>query len=123
MDLKMRLDLIRFYYMSNNSPIGALRKYKKENKLKKNLCNLSSIVKLKQKFKKHILCMIYWSVGRKSLLCEQIPAAKEVIGATSNENQSASIRKVSRSTGVPSANVHRIMRKCIGLDPYKLQML
>ena len=55
----MRLDLIRFYYISNNNPIGAFRKYKKENKLKENPCNPSYIVKLKQKFKKHILCMIY----------------------------------------------------------------
>ena len=74
MNFKMRLDLIRFYYITNNSPIGALPKYKKENKLKENPCNPSSIVKLIQKFEKTYS------------LCERIPAVKEAIDATSNEN-------------------------------------
>ena len=42
------------------------------------------------------------SSGRKLLLCEQIPAVREAIDATSNENQSTSIRKVIRYTGVLS---------------------
>jgi len=91
----MRLDLIRFYYMSNNSPIGALRKYKKENKLKENPSNPSSIVKLIQKFEKTFFLHDLRRSGRKSLLCERMPAVKEAIDATSNENQSTSIRKFS----------------------------
>jgi len=77
----MRLDLIRFYYMSNNSPIGALYKCKKENP-----CNPSSIVKLIQKFQKTYSLHDLPRSRRKSLLCERIPAVKETIDATFNEN-------------------------------------
>jgi len=99
MNFKMRLDLIRFYYITNNSPIGALPKYKKENKLKENPCNPSSIVKLIQKFEKTYSLYNLPRYGRKLLLCERIPVAKEAIDTTtSNENQSTSTRKVSLST-------------------------
>ena len=74
MDLKIRLDLIRFYYISNNSPIGALCKYKKKNELKENPCNPSSIVKLIQKIEKTYSLHDLPRSGRKSLLCERIPA-------------------------------------------------
>ena len=70
-------------------------------------------MKLIQKFEKTFFLHDLRRSGRKSLLCKRIPAVKEAIDATSNENQSSSIRKVSRSTGVQSASVHRIMRKCI----------
>ena len=50
MNLKMQLDLFRCYCSSNNSTIGALRMYKKETKLKENLYNRSTIVKLMKKF-------------------------------------------------------------------------
>ena len=106
MDLKMQLDLIRFYNMPNNRPNGALRNYKKENP-----CNTSSIVKLIQKFEKTYSLHDLTRSGRKSLLCERILAIKEAIDATSNENQSTSIRKFSRSTGVSSDSVHQVMRK------------
>jgi len=109
--------------MSYNSPIGALRKYKKENKLNENSFNPSYIVKLINNFVKTYSLHDLQRSGGKSLLRERIPTVKEAIDATINKNQSTSIGKVSRSTGVPSASVHRIMRKCIGLYPYKLQML
>ena len=83
---KNAIDLIRFYYMSNNSWICALRKYKKENKLKESPCNPSSNEKLIQKFEKTYSLHDLPRSGRKSLLCERIPAVKEAIDATSNEN-------------------------------------
>jgi len=86
MALKIWLGLIRFYYMSNTCPFCALPKYKKENKLKEKLCNPSSTVKLLQKFEKTYSLHDLPRSGRKSLLCERIPAVREAIDATSNEN-------------------------------------
>ena len=76
-----------------------------------------------QKFEKSNFLHDLPRSGRKSLLCDRIPAVKKAIDTTFNENQSKSIRKVSRSTGVPSGSDHQIMRKCIGLYSYNLQML
>ena len=65
--------------MSSNSPIGALRMYKKENKLKENPWNPSSIVKLIQKFEKTYSLHDLPRSGRKSLICERIHAVEEAI--------------------------------------------
>jgi len=47
---------------------------------------------------------------------------KKGIHAASNENQSTSIRKVNQFTAVPSAIIHLVVRNCMGMYPYKLQM-
>ena len=46
----MRLDLVRHYYTNNNSAIVALRKYKHENGLRNDLCDVSAVRKLIMKF-------------------------------------------------------------------------
>ena len=59
-------------------------------------------MKLRQNLKKTYSLQDLPKSGRISLVCDRMHVIKEAIDETYNENQSPSIKKVYRSTGVPS---------------------
>ena len=122
MELEMRRDLIRCYYASNNSPIAALRLYKREKGLYHDPCDVTALKKLVDKFEKTFSLLDAPRSGRPSLLESRSDVVMQAVNNTENEIGSTSTPRVSKETGIPQASVYRILRHHLHLYPYKLQL-
>ena len=117
MDLEMRKNLLRCYYANDNSPTAAIRQYKRENSLIKDPCSTSSVTRMVEKFER-TYSLHDEKHGRSSLEEDR----KELIAEAIEDSRGRiSVREVSRSTDIPSASAHRIMRKSLSLKPFKLR--
>ena len=119
----MRLDLVRLYYANNCSATEALRKFKTQNGLKNNPCDVSAITKLIKKFETTFTLHDLPKSGRPSLNEERKNLISEAIDDTANEFGATSIRRLSSEAGIPKSSTHRIMRNILKLYPFKIQML
>lgn len=115
----MRKNLLRCYYANDNSPTAAIRQYKRENSLIKDPCSTSSVTRMVEKFER-TYSLHDEKHGRSSLEEDR----KELIAEAIEDSRGRiSVREVSRSTDIPSASAHRIMRKSLSLKPFKLAMM
>jgi hypothetical protein len=123
MDINMRLDLVRCYYASANSPTGAIRLYKKQKGIIKDPCKPQAITKLIKKFERTYSLLDAPRSGRSSLEEGRMETVLNGLQNTSNDFGSSSIAKVSEETGISWSSVQRILRKKCDLYPYKLQVV
>lgn len=118
----MRIDLLRCFYASGNSPTAALRQYKLEKGLCKDPCAPHTITYLVQKFEATGILLDAPRTGRKSLEEERVEAVSAALVSSANELGSTSVSRLSGETGIPRASVWRILHHQLHLHPYKLQL-
>ena len=110
---------MRCYYANGNSPAAAIRQYKRENNLIRDPCSTSSVTRMVEKFER-----TYSLLGEKHERSSLGENRKELIAEAIEDSRGRiSVREVSRSTDIPSASAHRIMRKSLSLKPLKFAMM
>ena len=125
MDLQTRIEIVQCYYKPQRSPTAALRLFKKKRKLIKNTFSRASILKLIQKFEETGSVEDKKCSGRRSIDEATVKKVSEVVSSLSSSSplNSTSLRKVAGRVDIPKSSVHNVMRKRLGLYPYKLQLM
>ncbi|CAI9724990.1 transposable element Tc3 transposase [Octopus vulgaris] len=119
MNLETRRDILRCYYASRNSPVAALRLYKKEKGLKHDPCDPTTVTKLVKRFEETYTLMDKPKSGRKSLADER----RSLIDDAKTYLQTTSIRAIAAATGIPKSSVYRLLRNDPELYPYKMSLV
>lgn len=122
MDLDARLRIVQLYYQHGCSPIVTLRAYKKENNLIHDPFTCRAISDLIKKFEETKSLHDKSRSGRPSLDEERQAPIMDALQTVQSASPYgiATSSQVSNRTGIPASSVRRIMRKSIGLYPYKL---
>lgn len=123
MDLKTRIELVELYFSNGNSPAAALRAYKTKYSLRSDPFTTSAISRLISKFRETGSVADKLRCGRPSEEEERLPVVQNELERLQHSHDLgvASSRSVSKATGIPQTSVHRILRGCLGLYPYRLQ--
>jgi hypothetical protein len=125
MDLKMKIAIVRCYYMSACSPTAAIRLYKSENNLHNDPFDASTVRRIIAKFESEGCVGHRSSVeGRPSLQSERLDVVSAALESESSSHDLgiSSTRSISRATGIPRTSVNEILRHKLKFWPYHLQL-
>ncbi|KAA3669775.1 uncharacterized protein DEA37_0011692 [Paragonimus westermani] len=125
MDLQTRIQIVQYYYASQQSPTAALRLFKKQHGLVKDPFSITTITRLIERFEETGSVADRKRSGRPSADEGTVEKVSKVLEQTSAQSSlgSTSVRRISDECGISKTSVHRIMRNFLHLFPYKLQLL
>jgi len=119
-----RVDLVRCFH-ETGSFVNALRKYRREKRLRSGPCSVTVLRGLIKRFKKTGSVQNQKQPGRPSIsdieVAEILQASKEI--SAENQISISSAREVARRLEKPVSTVRKVMRKTLGLFPYHLHQV
>ena len=125
MDLQTKIEIIKCYYQSSNSPTAAVRLYKKRHGIHNDPFDSSAVQRIVKKFEE-IGCVAHQAqgAGRPSLSDVRKESVLEALQDASNSNELrlSSVSAVSQLSDIPRSSVYRILRYDLNKHPYRLQM-
>ena len=119
-NLPDRIDIIKCYYASGESPTAAIRMFKQKRKLIKDPFTLATVSNLVKKFEMTGSVQDRSKTGRPSLHDERSQLVSDALETTSSDLGCTSTRKIEAATCIPQRSVHRILRNVLELFPYRL---
>ena len=123
-----RVQLMKAFYKSGESPIGALRLYSTDRGLKNFICSESTVRKLIQRFEE-MRCEETGSVadlprsGRPMIEESVVKSARDTVREQSDLFGSTSVRRISRATEIPCSSVHKILKSYLNYHSYRIHIL
>lgn len=125
MDVRVKIEIVQCYYESGRSATGAIRQYKKQNKLHNDPFTAATVLKVLKKFENEG-CVAHHSkgAGRPCLQDERTEAVSEALrlSSASNTHGLSSTSAVSNITGISRSSVYNILRFKLNKYPYRLQL-
>jgi hypothetical protein len=125
MDLPTRLEIVKLFYASGESPVETLRAYKARHSLHKDPFPLSTITRLVKKFETTYSLHDQQKAGRPSNVEDNCQVVEQALmeKQSSSSLQACSTRDIEKATGISKSSVHRILRHFLNLYPYHLTLL
>lgn len=122
-DLDCKLEIVQLYYRNGDSLTACMRAYKKTHGLHNDPFSLETIRRIIKHFEEKKTLHNESSTGRRSLVEERTEGVTASLRQLQQQNPHghASCSSVSRSSGVPTTSVWRILRGN-GMYPYKISL-
>ena len=122
MDLQEKIDIVRCYFCSGESPTAALRQYKKEKQLKDDPFSVRTIQRIVDRFLRTGSVGDKPRSGRPSISGDTIDHVQQSVKeiAAKHHFGHASTSQISKSTNIPKSTVHKVLRCKLQVYPYRL---
>ena len=118
-----RVQLMKAFYKSGESPIGALRLYSTDRGLKNFICSESTVRKLIQRFEETGSVADLPRSGRPMIEESVVKSVRDTVREQSDRFGSTSVRRISRATEIPCSSVHKILKSYLNYHSYRIHIL